>query len=535
MSTPSPAAAQFWPTIGGRIPSRDGRWLTPVAGGLLSSTEEDHTRRGSVYAWDISVPLGTYVFPMAAGRVSYAGCNNAGGYGCWVLVDHGDGYLSLYGHFLDEGGGQVKVQTGDRVNLWTPIGRVGWTGMTSFGPHVHWEIHHVTQGRQRLDAFFSPSALPYCKLCAADASTVQNVTGIVYVGGGLLNRELIAGVVLLLLAALLFFQPELVALGLQRAGDLVYSVLYTSQGVWRRAHRTHSWQWVTLLLVFFIPAFLCSTGTAIAVWMADEDLDPRTLLAYVRYGLYPFPGHGYQPGARYAAVWGIPCHEVGSLGHSCEVHDIVAKSVDWQREVMTFSRSLPIPVVIPRLGGRFDVNEARGLLNEMHYIDGLVVIDVGSDFHRAHEIVDALVGFGLDGIAIDMEFTDIVQRRDIEWLAEDFGQKRKQAGLEGQGVLVLWNVFHNLEPGKALESPNVQIVPIFTGYGSLATKRAGLAATQALFAVDATESGMMAFDQRWPINQQCKTFDTHQGFDCQDWHTLFADPPIGATGWWVQQ
>ena len=153
--TSTPAAAQFWPVASGRVSSRDGKWLTPVAGGLLTSSEEDHLGRGSVFAWDISVPFGTTVYPMAAGRVSYAGCNNAGGYGCWVLVDHKDGYLSLYAHMIDEGG-RVRVQSGDEVNPWTPLGRVGWTGMTSFGPHVHWEIHHAEQGRQRLDALFSP-------------------------------------------------------------------------------------------------------------------------------------------------------------------------------------------------------------------------------------------------------------------------------------------------------------------------------------------------------------------------------------------
>ena len=93
--TALPAAAQDWPVASGRSGSRDGKWLIPVAGGLLSSDEQDHTGRGSVFAWDISVPFGTPIYPMAGGRVSYAGCNNAGGYGCWVLVDHQDGYLSL--------------------------------------------------------------------------------------------------------------------------------------------------------------------------------------------------------------------------------------------------------------------------------------------------------------------------------------------------------------------------------------------------------------------------------------------------------
>jgi len=532
--TSTPAAAQFWPAASGRVTSRDGKWLTPVAGGILSSDERDHTGRGSVYAWDISVPFGTTVYPMAAGRVSYAGCNNAGGYGCWVLVDHRNGYLSLYAHLIDEGG-RVRVQTGDQVNPWTPLGRVGWTGMTSFGPHVHWEIHHVEQGRQRIDTIFSRSIFRYCKLCPADPDAVQDATGVAFYTGGFLSRELIAGVLLLLCAFLLFFRPEIVAVGLHRVGVMVYSIFHTSQDAWLRLRRLYSLRWATLLLAFLAPTFLCGTGTAIAVWMADEEISPHTLWAYVRYGLYPFYGAGYQAGAHYTAVWGIPCHGVGTLGEVCQAQDLVAKAVAWQRDVAMFTRTRSIPVAIPRLGGHFGLTEARRLLTEMHYIDGLVVIDVGSDFQKAHDVIDELIGFGLDGIAIDMEFSDQVRRRDIYWLAEAFDQKRKAARLNGKGVLVLWDVFHNLDSGKDLVFDTVQVVPVFTGYGSIETKVAGLAATQKLFAVEPIATGMMAFDQRWPINKTCKTFNTKTGFDCQDWRNLFMHPAVRATGWWVQQ
>ena len=532
--TSTPATAQLWPVASGRVSSRDGKWLTPVTGGILASDEEDHLRRGSVFAWDISVPFGTTIYPMASGRVSYAGCNNAGGYGCWVLVDHKDGYLSLYAHMIDEGG-RVRVQSGDEVNPWTPLGRVGWTGMTSFGPHVHWEIHHAEQGRQRVDGIFSRAIFRYCKLCNADPSATQDATGVAVYTGGVLNRELIAGIVLLLCAFVLFFRPEVVVMGLHRAGVMVYSIFNTTQSAWQRVQQRTSLRWTSLLLVFLMPTFLCSTGTAVAVWMNDEEMSPSVIWSYVRYGLYPFIGSGYQVGAHYSAVWGIPCHGVGTLGQACEAHDLVAKTVEWQRDVAAFTRSQPIPVVIPRLGGRFGLNEARRLLNEMHYVDGLVIIDVGSDFKKGHTVIDELVPFGLDGIAIDMEFADQVRRRDIYWLAEALAQKRKEANLPGKGVLVLWNVFHNLDSGKELAVADVQIIPIFTGYGSVSTKVVGLEATQKLFGVEPIASGMMAFDQRWPVNTKCKTFNTKLGFDCQDWRTLFLHPSIQATGWWVQQ
>ncbi len=532
--TATPASAQLWPAASGRVTSYDGKWLTPVIGGVLSSDEQDHLGRGSVFAWDISVPFGTTIYPMAAGRVSYAGCNNAGGYGCWVLIDHKDGYVSLYAHMIDEGS-RVRVQIGEQVNAWTPLGRVGWTGMTSFGPHVHWEIHHVERGRQRLDSIFSRAIFRYCKLCAADPDATQDATNVAFYTGGALNQELIVGVLLVLCAFLLFFRPEVVVTGLHRAGVMVYSIFHRSQTVWQQWQQRHKLRWVSLLLVFLAPTFLCSTGTAIAVWMSDEEMSPRALWSYVRYGLYPVLGTGYQTGAHYTAVWGIPCHGVGTLGQVCEAHDLVAKTVDWQRDVATFTRTRPIPAVIPRLGGRFDIDEARRLITEMHYIDGLVIIDVGSDFQKAHEVIDALVTFGLDGIAIDMEFADQVRRRDVYGLAEALAQKRKAAGVKGQGVLVLWNVFHNLDSGKNLEVENIQIVPIFTGYGSVETKVVGLEATQKLFAVAPMASGMMAFDQRWPVNEECKTFNTKLGFDCQDWRALFLHPAIQVTGWWVQQ
>jgi hypothetical protein len=532
--TAIPAAAQDWPVASGRSASRDGKWLTPVTGGLLSSDEQDHTGRGSVFAWDISVPFGATIYPMAGGRVSYAGCNNAGGYGCWVLIDHQDGYLSLYGHMIDEGG-RVRVRTGEDVTPWTPLGRVGWTGMTSFGPHVHWEIHHVERGRQRIDANFSRSIFRYCKLCAADPDAVQDATGIVFYTGGVLNREIIAALLLILCAALLFFRPEMVVTGLHRVGGMVYSIFHATQQGWQQWQQRSPLRWVSLLVVFLAPTFLCSTSTAVAVWMNDEEMSPGALWAYVRYGLYPFIGSGYQVGAHYTAVWGMPCHGVGTLGQACETQDLVAKAVDWQRDVASFTRTSPIPVAIPRLGGRFGMDDARRLLTAMHHVNGLVIVDVGVDFKKAHEVVNELTNFGLDGIAIDMEFTDQVRRRDVYWLAEALAQKRKAANLPGKGVLVLWNVFHNLDSGKDLTVADVEIIPIFTGYGSVSSKVVGLEATQKLFTVDPIASGMMAFDRRWPINENCKTFSTKTGFDCQSWQKLFIHPTVQATGWWVQQ
>ncbi len=100
---------------------------------------------------------------------------------------------------------------------------------------------------------------------------------------------------------------------------------------------------------------------------------------------------------------------------------------------------------------------------------------------------------------------------------------------------MLWNVFHNLDASAGLKVSGVRIVPIFTGYGNVATKVAGLKRTQKLFQVEPADSGLMAFDRRWPINLRCQDFDTRRGYDCQTWVTLFAEPSAAQTGWWVQQ
>lgn len=538
LAIPSPVAAQFWPALGGRAVSRDGKWLVPVANALLSSDEHDHLRRGSVNAWDLTMPLGSPVYAMAAGEVTYAGCNNAGGYGCWALIDHGDGYRSLYAHLMDEGNGTIWVKSGMRVTAWTVLGRVGWTGMTSFGPHVHWEIHHTQQGRMRNDHFFSRTAVSYCKFCAATAEQMAQqanpVYGIVpYVN--LLGSQGALIFLLVVLALILFFRPQVAVAATQRAGSWLHRFLNLAptetdgHSLWRKRH------WLYLSVIFIVPALFCGSSTAFAVWMAEEQIAPNALIAYWRYGVYPLMGGGYQSGAKYSAVWGMPCSGVGTLGRSCEAAEIVKEGIIWQQAIERLSGAQPIPVVIPRLAGRFGFSEARQLLTAMHQEQGLVILDVGEDFLLAKQAIDELSEFGLDGIAIDLEYVENAHADDVRTLARQLAAGRKQAGLAGDGVLVLWNVFHNLKDSSKLAVPGVQIVPIFTGYGNTATKIAGLKRTQQMFGVRPANSGLMAFDHRWPINQQCQTFDTRYGYDCQSWITLFADPTAQRVGWWVQQ
>jgi len=537
-----PVQAQLWPSVGGRAVSRDGRWLVPVAAPLLSSDEDDHLRRGSVNAWDLTVPLGTPVYPMESGRVSYAGCNNAGGYGCWALIEHDNGYTSIYAHLLDEGHGTIWVKAGERVTAWTVLGRVGWTGKTSFGPHLHWEIRHSTQGRLRNDQFFSRAAIPYCKFCPADGQAspvIANVPGLVagpvYYTSRLFSREALLALVIIAIGLLLFFRPEVAVAAAHATGALAAKLLalsgdtFRENGGWRKRH------WAYLVVIFVAPALICGTTTAFTIWLADEGISPRYLWAYLRYGVYPLIGGGYQSGAQYGAIWGMPCSGVGTLGQSCRAEEIVTDGLAWQKEIALVTGIAPVPVVIPRLSGHFGIQEARQLLTAMHREDGLVIIDTEEDFHLARTVIDELTMYGLDGVAIDLEFVHQVRESELRALAEHLAEERKAAGLRGEGVLVLWDVFHNAQQGMDLAVPGVRIVPIFTGYGSTAAKVAGLTRTQQLFEVHPVDSGLMAFDNRWPINTACQGFDTQRGYDCQNWLTLFADPAAQEVGWWVQQ
>jgi murein DD-endopeptidase MepM/ murein hydrolase activator NlpD len=61
-----------------------------------------------------------------------------GGYGNAVLIDHGNGYLTHYGHMS-----AISVKIGQKVVGGTQIGNEGSTGHST-GPHLHFEVHKGT-------------------------------------------------------------------------------------------------------------------------------------------------------------------------------------------------------------------------------------------------------------------------------------------------------------------------------------------------------------------------------------------------------
>ena len=81
---------------------------------------------------DIGAPNGTDVLATDSGKVIVAGFGKS--YGNYVVIDHGNGYTSLYAH-----NSRLCVSVGDTVVRGQVIAKVGSTG-NSTGPHIHFEI-----------------------------------------------------------------------------------------------------------------------------------------------------------------------------------------------------------------------------------------------------------------------------------------------------------------------------------------------------------------------------------------------------------
>ncbi len=89
-----------------------------------------------VYKWhtgiDLLAPKGTKIIAAADGKVIFSGKNRA--YGNMVIIDHGDGLSSLYGHMS-----AITMKTvGQQVSAGDEVGKVGTTGYST-GNHLHFE------------------------------------------------------------------------------------------------------------------------------------------------------------------------------------------------------------------------------------------------------------------------------------------------------------------------------------------------------------------------------------------------------------
>jgi len=91
---------------------------------------------GSAYEFhsgqDIEAPWGASVVSGASGQVSFVGWQN--GYGQLVIVDHGGGLTTRYGHLS-----HIDVELNQRVSRAQLLGKIGSTGRST-GPHLHYEV-----------------------------------------------------------------------------------------------------------------------------------------------------------------------------------------------------------------------------------------------------------------------------------------------------------------------------------------------------------------------------------------------------------
>jgi murein DD-endopeptidase MepM/ murein hydrolase activator NlpD len=110
-----------WPVDSGYITSDYGLRLDPFTG-----------LRTFHPGVDFAAPEGSKVLAVASGIVTDAGDRN--GYGNMVEIDHGNGYITRYGH-----NASIMVKPGDRIRKGQAIALMGNTGRST-GPHVHFEV-----------------------------------------------------------------------------------------------------------------------------------------------------------------------------------------------------------------------------------------------------------------------------------------------------------------------------------------------------------------------------------------------------------
>ncbi|MBK7864050.1 MAG: M23 family metallopeptidase [Archangiaceae bacterium] len=109
-----------WPTRG---------WVTSDFGVRLDPYTSERVMHAGM---DIAGPHGKEVIAPSDGTVVFSGLE--GGYGNVLVIDHGYGIKTRYGHLAT-----VKVKAGEKVKRGTPIAGLGNTGRST-GPHLHYEV-----------------------------------------------------------------------------------------------------------------------------------------------------------------------------------------------------------------------------------------------------------------------------------------------------------------------------------------------------------------------------------------------------------
>lgn len=94
---------------------------------MTGEGEEEHD------GLDMRAPVGTTVLSAFNGTVEFAGVQS--GYGNVIIINHGDGIKTVYGHLS-----KINVKVGDVMKQYQPIGKSGNTGRSN-GPHLHFGVY----------------------------------------------------------------------------------------------------------------------------------------------------------------------------------------------------------------------------------------------------------------------------------------------------------------------------------------------------------------------------------------------------------
>jgi septal ring factor EnvC (AmiA/AmiB activator) len=136
----------------GAFASLKGRLPWPTPGTLASSFgRQEHPRHRTVTfnrGIEINAPQGQKIVAVSDGTVLYADWFK--GYGQLIVLDHGEGYYTVYAHAAE-----ILVKQGDRVVKGQPIGLVGDTGSVS-GSQLYFEVRHRGRPQDPL-AWLAPS------------------------------------------------------------------------------------------------------------------------------------------------------------------------------------------------------------------------------------------------------------------------------------------------------------------------------------------------------------------------------------------
>ncbi len=114
--------------------NKSGKWM-------IKPTEGTYTTyfgaRPGHWAVDIADRSQPDIFAAADGTVVKSQCGWNGGYGCMIVIDHGDKVQTLYGHMAE-----LYAKVGDKVFQGTAIGKMGHTGRVygATGIHLHFEV-----------------------------------------------------------------------------------------------------------------------------------------------------------------------------------------------------------------------------------------------------------------------------------------------------------------------------------------------------------------------------------------------------------